>query len=264
MSVATTATATVSYRTAGPTAPAGAAAPALVMVHGTGFGAEGTFGHLVEHFSADRKVVLPDFAGCGETVDDGGELTPELLAEQIVAVIEAEGGEPVDLVGFSLGAVVAATVAAYRPDLVRRLVLTAGWARPDHPYLATHMTTWAGLAGDPVAFGRFGTLTAFSPEFMTVLGPEALSGIIAGNRPTEGALRHIDLNLRADLRPLLPRITAETLVIGCTKDGTVPFALTRELADAVPGARFEALESGHVVVYEQPEAFVELVAGFTA
>nr|WP_237419331.1 alpha/beta hydrolase [Kitasatospora sp. SID7827] len=234
------------------------------MVHGTGFGADGTFGHLVRHFDADRRVVLPDFAGCGETVDDGGELTAELLAGQIIAVIEAEGGAPVDLVGFSLGAVVSATVAALRPDLVRRLVLTAGWARPDHLYLHTHMTTWAGLKDDPTAFGRFGTLTAFSPEFMTVLGPDALAGIIAGNRPSEGALRHIDLNLRADLRPLLPRITAETLVIGCTKDGTVPFALTRELADALPAARFEALESGHVVVYEQPDAFVGLVRAFTA
>ncbi|GLW54605.1 alpha/beta fold hydrolase [Kitasatospora phosalacinea] len=120
--------------------------------------------------------------------------------------------------GSSPGAVVAATIAAHRPDLVRRLVPTAGRARPDPPYpttrMTTRMTTWAGLADD--------------------------------------------------LRPLLPRVTAETPVTGCTKDGTVRFALTRELADAVPGARFEALESGHVVVHEQPGAFVALVAGFTA
>lgn len=256
MPTATAGTATVSYRTEG-------SGPALVLVHGTGFGADGTFGHLVEHFAADRKVVLPDFSGSGETVDDGGELTAELLAGQIVAVIEAEGGGPVDLVGFSLGSVVAATVAALRPDLVRRLVLTAGWARPDDLYLSTHMATWAGLAGDPESFGRFGTLTAFSRGFMNTLGPEALAGIVAGNRPTGGALRHIDLNRRADLRPLLPRITAETLVIGCTEDGTVPFGLTRELADGITGARFEALESGHVVVHEQPQAFVELVRDFT-
>ncbi|MEV4559126.1 alpha/beta hydrolase [Kitasatospora sp. NPDC049285] len=249
-------TATVSYRTEG-------SGPGLVLVHGTGFGAEGTFGHLVEHFSADRTVVLPDFAGSGETVDDGGELTVELLAGQVIAVIEAEGG-PVDLVGFSLGAVVSATVAALRPDLVRRLVLTAGWARPDDVYLSTHMATWAGLQGDPLAFGRFGTLTAFSPAFLNTIGADAVAGIVAGNLPSDGALRHIALNRRADLRELLPRITAETLVIGCTKDGTVPFALTRELADGIAGARFAEVESGHVVVYEQPETFVKLVREFTA
>ncbi|MFG2819422.1 alpha/beta fold hydrolase [Kitasatospora sp. NPDC048365] len=249
-------TATVSYQVAG-------SGPGLVFVHGTGFGAQGTFGHLVEQFTADRTVVLPDFAGCGETVDDGGELTVEILAEQIIAVIEAQGG-PVDLVGFSLGAVVSATVAALRPDLVRRLVLTAGWARPDDAYLSTHMTTWAALKDDPESFGRFGTLTAFSRDFMNAIGPEVLAGIMAGNQPTEGALRHIAVNLRTDIRELLPQITAETLVIGCTKDGTVPFGLTRELADGIAGARFEELESGHVVVFEKTDEFVGLVRKFTA
>ncbi|MFD8694491.1 alpha/beta fold hydrolase [Kitasatospora purpeofusca] len=240
----------------------GSGHPPLVFVHGTGFGAGGTFGHLTGDFTDSRTVLLPDFAGCGDTEDDGRELTPELLAEQIAAVIEAAGDGPADVVGFSLGSVGAATLAALRPELVRSLVLTAGWSRPDDAYLRNHMTTWRAISGDAEAFGRFGTLTAFSRDHLNSLEPDALEGIIKGNEPTEGALRHIDLNLSADIRPLLPRITARTLVIGCTQDATVPVGLSRELADAIAGSTYAEIDSGHVVVYEQGAEWSRLVREF--
>ncbi|GAA2739938.1 MULTISPECIES: alpha/beta fold hydrolase [Kitasatospora] len=236
--------------------------PGLVFVHGTGFGAEGTWGHLAENFTDSRTVILPDFSGCGETTDDGGELTVEQLAAQIIGVIEDAGDGPVDLVGFSLGAVVSATVAALRPDLVRRLVLTAGWTRPDDAYLSNHMTTWKATRGDAEAFGRFGTLTAFSRDFLAMIGPEQVEAIVKGNQPSEGALRHIEVNLRTDIRDLLPKIEAETLVVGCGKDHTVPVELHRELAEAVQGSTYVELDSGHVVVFEKGAEYVELVKGF--
>ncbi|WP_327679366.1 alpha/beta fold hydrolase [Kitasatospora sp. NBC_00458] len=257
MPIASTPSARVSYQVDG-------SGPGLVFVHGTGFGAAGTFGHLAADFTGSRTVVLPDYAGCGDTEDDGGELTVELLAEQIIGVIEEAGNGPVDLVGFSLGSVVAAAVAATRPDLVRSLVLTAGWTRPDDAYLRNHMATWLGTRADSDAFGRFGTLTAFSRDHLNSLPAEAVEGIIKGNQPTDGALRHIDLNLRADIRDLLPRITARTLVIGCTKDATVPVELTRELAEGITGSSYAEIESGHVVVYEKPAEWVRLVGDFIA
>ncbi|MFJ1706761.1 alpha/beta fold hydrolase [Kitasatospora sp. NPDC088346] len=248
-------TAQVSYRTEG-------SGPGLVLIHGTGFGAEGTWGHLVEHFKDRRTVILPDFSGCGETTDDGGELTVEILAEQIIAVIEEAGDGPVDIAGFSLGSVVGAAVAATRPDLVRRLVLTAGWTHPGDEYLRNMMSAWRAMAGNAEAFGRFGTLTAFSPGFLNILGKETIENIVAGNQATEGALRHIDLNLRLDIRDLLPKIEAPALVIGCTQDITVPVALTRDLHAQLPGSTYAELDSGHVAVLEKSAELVKLVQDF--
>ncbi|GIH67978.1 alpha/beta fold hydrolase [Sphaerimonospora thailandensis] len=235
--------------------------PGLVLVHGTGFGSDGTFGHLVDQFTG-RTVILPDYSGCGETEDDGGRLTIETLAEQVAGVIEGSGKAPVDLLGFSLGSVVSAAVAATRPDLVRRLILTAGWARPDDEYLKNLMTVWRSMAGDPEAFGRFGTLTAFSRGFLNMIGSEEVENIVRGNQPTDGALRHIDLNLRADIRDLLPEIQAQTLVIGCALDHTVPVEHSREIHAALQGSTYAELDSGHVVVYEKPAEFVALVQEF--
>jgi pimeloyl-ACP methyl ester carboxylesterase len=236
--------------------------PGLVLVHGTAFGAEGTWGHLVDRFTDHRTVVRPDFAGSDETVDDGGDLTVEALAEQVAAAAETAADGPVDLVGFSLGAVVAAAVAALRPDLVRRLVLVAGWAGPDDEYMRNMMTVWRRSADDAEAFGRFGTLTAFSRRFLNTIGADEVDRIAMGNRPTPGALRQIELNLRVDVRPLLPGIQARTLVIGCTLDQTVPVENTRGLHAAIEGSAYAEIESGHVVLFEQPDEFTKLVKDF--
>ena len=126
--------------------------PGLVLVHGTAFGAEGIWGHLVDYFSGDHTVIRPNFAGSDETTDDGGDLTIEALAEQVAAAAEAATDGRVDLVGFSLGAVVAAAVAALRPDLVRRLVLVAGWIGPNDEYLRNLMTVWRRIADDTETF----------------------------------------------------------------------------------------------------------------
>jgi len=236
--------------------------PGLVLVHGTAFGAEGTWGHLVEQFTDRHTVIRPNFAGSDETVDDGGELAVEDLAAQVAAAADEAADGRVDLVGFSLGAVVAAAVAALRPDLVRRLVLVAGWTNPGDVYLHNLMTTWRRTGSDPEAFGRLGTLTAFSRTFLNTIGAAEVEKIVAGNLPTPGALRQIELNLRVDIRPLLPKITAPTLVVGCTLDATVPVENARELHAGIAGSTYAEVESGHVVLFEQPAEFVKLVEDF--
>ncbi|MFJ8474994.1 alpha/beta fold hydrolase [Kitasatospora sp. NPDC094011] len=142
----------------------------------------------------------------------------ETLAEQVNAVIDDAGRGPVDLLGFSLGAVVATAAAGRRPDQVRRLIATAGWIGAEQDeYLRLSMATWLSLADDPTAFGRYATLTAFSRGFLNRIGREAVGSNTAYMQPTPGTLRHIALDLALDLTPYLPRVQALTLVIGCTQ-----------------------------------------------
>lgn len=235
----------------------------LVLVHGTG-GGSGMWDPLVPSFTDRHTVHLPDLSGSGveDVSDDGGDLAIEQLAAEIVAVIEDAGGRPVDLLGFSLGAVAAAAAAALRPDLVDRLVLVAGWSDPDDEYLRNMMTVWLAIADNPVAFGRYATLTAFSRDHLNTIGRDAVEANAAFMQPTPGTLRQIALNLRLDIRHLLPRITADTLVLGCRQDATVPVANSRALHAAITGSTYDEFDTGHVVVYEQTEAFVTRVRAF--
>jgi pimeloyl-ACP methyl ester carboxylesterase len=238
--------------------------PGLVFVAGTGLPALVNFGHLAPAFHDQRTVVLPDYAGSGESTGPEGELTVELLAAQITAATEAAVDGPVDLVGYSLGAVVAAAVAATRPELVRRLVLVAGWTDPDDARHQLAIDLWQRLERtDHDLFTRFLQLSCLSAPFLSAMGPAGVAQLIADAPPiTPGMRQHIDLDRRADLRPLLPRITAPTLVIGLTRDQVIPVERVRQLHEAIGDSVYAEIDSGHLVVFERAEELVGLLRTF--
>lgn len=243
---------------------AGSGSP-LVLVHGTGSAGAGlTWGGIVPRLSGHRTVITPDLSGTDATVDDGGELTVEGLAEQVAAVIEDAEAGPADLVGFSMGAPVAAAVAALRPELVNHLVLVSGWAHTDaDEYLRNLFTLWLRLGEfDEAGFGRSVTMTGFSRGFLNSIGREGVEELVPNMPPTPGTLRHVDLDLRVDVRHLLGRIRARTLVVGNTRDATVPVELSRDLHAAIPGSDYAEIDAGHVVLFERPEDFTKTVDDF--
>ncbi|MCD0443457.1 alpha/beta hydrolase [Glycomyces sp. A-F 0318] len=258
MPAITVGAAKVHYDTAG-------SGPRLVLVHGTGSGgAEMVWGGMLDHFATTRTVVLPELSGSLKTVDDGAPLTVEGLVAQVAAVIEATGDGPVDVAGFSLGGTVAAALAALRPELVARVVPIAGWARSDHPAFQQTFALWRSLADDPRRFGEFATTTVFSSTFLGRFDDASLATVNATMVPDEGTLRHIDLDVRVDIRALLPKIQASALVIGNAHDACVPVGLHRELAAGIAGAQYRELDSGHIGFAEQPEAFLDAIDRFLA
>lgn len=66
-----------------------------------------------------------------------------------------------------------------------------------------------------------------------------------------------------DFRPHLAKLRNRTLVMAGALDQTTPAALARELAAAIPGAKFEEIPGcGHCPQIEKPTEFVAAVCGF--
>lgn len=236
--------------------------PALVLVHGVGKGGESAFGHLVDQFAERNTVILPELAGSEAAEDDGGDLTIEALAEQVSAVVTHAGTQPVDLLGFSLGGSVVAATAALYPAQVRRLVPVGGLVRTDM-YMRNLIGLALSMSHDPVAFGRILTTTAFSPRYINTL--ESLADVDklgAELSPSRGRLRQLELLIRVDLRGLVAKIRAETLVVACNPDAAVPTEHSRELHAAIPHSSYLEMDSGHMVLFEQPQEFLKLVNEF--
>ncbi|MEU2492508.1 alpha/beta hydrolase [Streptomyces sp. NPDC007883] len=95
----------------------------LVMVMGAPMDA-GEFAPLADALAGDRTVVTHDPRGISRSrLDDPGQdSTPELRADDVVAILDALGAESADIFGSSGGAVTGLALATGHPERVRTLV----------------------------------------------------------------------------------------------------------------------------------------------
>jgi pimeloyl-ACP methyl ester carboxylesterase len=247
----------VTYFTAGRDHPT---RPLIVMVHGTGGSTDGHFGYLFPLLATRQKVVSINLA---QPKISGGRLELGQLVAQVDAVIaHVAGGQKVALVGYSLGAVVAAAAAAAHPELIGNLVLIAGWMKTDTQQKLRNRV-WRRLRDEgSAAIKEYMTFCAFSARFMA---EKALDDILAAAEMlqlTEFVDQQMELNTRIDLTAEVPTIKATTLVIGCSYDQMVPKHHSKALFGAIKDARYAEIPSGHAVVFERAAELFSLVDAF--
>lgn len=235
----------------------------LVLLHGTNSDGQTGFGAAISKLAENYKVIVPDYAGCGASTIPDGELKLELLVDQVIAVIrEASPDRPVALAGVSLGAMVAASLAARFPELVQRLILIGGWVSSGDPRHKMVFDTWAKLESlDPSLSLRYGLSLVFSPTFLTALGHERLSQFLLRQFP-KNIQERIDLGRRIDLSNDLPHIKVPTLVVGMTNDFLVPSYQAHALHQAIQNSEYVEIESGHAVFIEQPDLLIKYIKQF--
>jgi pimeloyl-ACP methyl ester carboxylesterase len=78
---------------------------------------------LAERF----RVIAPDTRGCGRTPHPDGPVTYDLLADDVIALIDELGLERPLITGFSDGGTIATVIAIRHPDAVRAIVNDAGF-----------------------------------------------------------------------------------------------------------------------------------------
>jgi 3-oxoadipate enol-lactonase len=200
--------------------------PALVLLHATGETSD-DWVRVGETLGEQRNVVAPDLRGHGDS-DWSGGYSVEAMRDDLVAFLDALGLQEVDLVGHSLGGIVAYLVAAAQPDRVARLVLE--------------------------------DVTAPLPR--AVVRPIRPDGDLPFDWEMVLAVRGQIDDPPAPWMSGLEHITARTLVIGGGEASPMPQDRVAELADRIPQARVVTIEAGHFVHTEAPEAFVRVVAAF--
>ncbi|MGH8882512.1 MAG: alpha/beta fold hydrolase, partial [Stackebrandtia sp.] len=105
----------------------------LVLVHG-GFGLGAEFAPILPSLTKGRTVITVDLQGHGHTADIDRPLRPDLMADDVAALIRHLGLEQADVMGYSLGGYVALQTAIRHPRLVRRLVTVSIPLRRDGWY----------------------------------------------------------------------------------------------------------------------------------
>ncbi len=116
------------------------AGPPLVALHGGIVTFHGSFDAVLPWLTEGRRVIGVELQGHGHTPDTGRAMSIERFADDVAELIDrVAGGGPVDVWGFSLGALTATSLALRHPAKVRRLVLSASNIRMDgyHPEITS-------------------------------------------------------------------------------------------------------------------------------
>lgn len=240
------------------------AGPGLLLVNGTAAALE-MWDPIAPQFTDSNTVVRFDYSGAGEATDDGGELSLQALADQAIAVADAAGLDRFVVAGHSLGAQIAAVVAAEHPDRVDGLIMHAGWLRTDLQ-MADQLRYWdALLAADPALFVAALPHFALGPRFWenaSELQLEQLRSMLLEQLDAAGTRRQIQVDLATDLTEVLPRIACRTMVLSSRHDRLVDDAQQRGLMAALPQACQQGLDAGHGAPAEDPAAFADAVSLF--
>lgn len=97
----------------------------LVLIHGAFSAIGSSFGALLPGLSVTRQVIGLEMQGHGRTADIDRPLSPEAMADDVVAALKYLGIKQADLFGYSLGSTIALHVVTRHPEVVGKLVLAA-------------------------------------------------------------------------------------------------------------------------------------------
>lgn len=228
---------------------------------------DGSWDRVAEGMARTRRLVRITGPGHGRsaprlepfTIDDCAG-----AADEVLAALHLEGR--VDWVGNAWGGHVGVAFAAAHPERVRTLAafnapmqpLAASEARPAK--LAERIIRLVGAIG-PV---RSGVTAALLSEDTRRSDPDAVAYVdgclrSADPRALANAIRSVSLG-RPDLRPLLPRVAAPTLLV-TTRDSVLwPRPLVAAAAASMPNSTVACAKGGHLTPLESPDETMLLVA----
>ena len=193
---------------------------------------------------AFSRLIVYDKRGQGVSDPPTDVPTLEDDMADLKAVLDAVGSEKAALFGYSEGGPMSALFAATYPDRVSGLILLGTFARgiehlaSDDAIIAPvrkHVETLLGHWGEGESLEFFAPSIA-TPDRKVQFG--ALERAVASPRILR---RRLETATHLDVTPVLGSLQTPTLVIHSSGDRLVPASLCREMAEAIPEARYVEL-----------------------
>ncbi|MFH1138598.1 MAG: alpha/beta hydrolase [Pseudomonadota bacterium] len=231
--------------------------PSLVLIHGAG-GSRLSWRFQLPALDEKINVLALELPGHGETTGPALGLVAE-QADFVAAVLKAwDLPGPTAVGGHSMGGAICLELALRHPDLAQGLILAATGAR-----LAVNQAIFDGLKNDFSGTVKLIVKWTLSKNAAPILFEESLALLTTAG--PDLLLDDFAACGRFDAAARLARVNVRTLVVGGAEDKMTPPALSRDLAETIPGARLELIEqAGHTLMAEQPGEFNRVVLEFVS
>jgi pimeloyl-ACP methyl ester carboxylesterase len=237
----------------------------VVLLHGLGANSNSWLLQLPALQQAGFRIIAPDTPGFGSSTYLGRRAAVSTFTVPIEKLLEHLGLNRINLVGISMGGVLALQITLNHPQWISRLVLVNTFAHLNVTsprlipyYLVRYILVHTlGLPTQAKAVAR----RLFPYPEQEVLRQGLIEQISqADPRAYRAAMRAL---ARFDVRNRLREICCPTLVISGDRDTTVPIETQRYLVQNIANARHSViLDAGHGVTVEKPCHFNAVLVEF--
>ncbi|KZM68810.1 alpha/beta hydrolase [Nocardia terpenica] len=249
------------------------AAPLVVLIMGTGSPGRVWELHQVPALvAAGYRVCTFDNRGIAPSFESADGITIDDLVADTAALIEFLDEGPALVAGTSMGARVAQELALTRPDLVRKAVFMAGHGRMDQLQktlsAGEHDLDASGITLPPKYEAAVTAVLNLSPA--TLADTHAARDWLdlfefTGGPVPPGIRAQRRMDHEFDRLHAYRGIKVPCLAVGFADDRMLPPYLARELAEVIPGARYQEIpDAGHYGYLERPEAVNKVLLDFFA
>ncbi len=233
----------------------------LLFLHGAGGSLPSE--PFLEELGHDFKIFAPHFPGYGEStgtehIDDIEDAA--LFVHQVMDELKIPSA---NILGHSMGGMLAAEVAALDVHRAKKLILAApaGFWLDAHPipdFFAAQLDEIAGLLFHDPNSPAAKMMTAIPEDFkaLEVMYVERVKRLATASKflwpiPDRG------------LRKRAYRIQSPTLILWGESDRLIPPVYANEFTKLIKGSKLETIkQAGHMLMYEQQGAFVKAVRDF--
>lgn len=231
-----------------------AGAPALIFSNSLG----ATFAMWDPQLAALEKefrVLCYDTRGHGQTAVPPGPYSIELLARDVLALLDALQLDRVNFCGLSMGGMIGMWLGVNAPQRFHRIVLCNTAAKIGTAEMWNARIENVRKGGTRAIAGTV-IERWFTPEFRA-----SSSAVVAAiqrmleNSPSEGYAECCAAIRDMDQRETIKAMRVPTLVIAGGKDLVTPPAEGRILAEQISGARYAELPAAHLSNVEAPGEF---------
>ena len=216
--------------------------------------------HLFRALSERHTLIRYDERGNGLSDWDVDTLTFEAMVEDLETVVDETKLAKFPLLGVSQGCAVAIAYAVRHPERVSRLALVGGylkgWRALGDP--ATTEVREAQLALIRAGWGR--NYPAFRQMFTSIYIPNGTEEQVVWynelqriSTSPQNAARLLEVLGDIDVTDIAPKVAVPTLVMHARNDAVIPSYCGRDIASAIPGAKFVSLDSeNHLTLEHEP------------
>ena len=219
----------------------------------------------------DHEVIVFDHRGIGASTPLSASVTIAQMADDAAGLLAALQIDSADVLGISMGGMIAQELALKHPERVRTLTLGCTYCGGEGSSLSSpdviQRLTEAMMSGDRERALRVGWEINVSPAYAADEGAWQYFLELAHRRAVAVpvVMAQMQACMAHDTHDRLSGLTAPTLVIHGTEDQMLPVANGSLIAELIPGSKLEVLDGvGHLFFWEQAEQAAALIRSHAA